>query len=271
MHAQVEPASRSPLAASHQGSRSNSRSHDGFVSVSSASKSSGSQHDPDNLPAPSQAASESSRVQPPSASPPSARDGVSTEHAPEPQPPQQSTLNVSDEPSSLQPGDADPCNQSLHALHAEQQESQPQAPQIHSQKPASHQSSPALQEARGVQQDNQHLTATVSTPQVAALSSPAAVQSRKSGESSSTAAASSAASADAGSTEAGSDAVNACSVGSASTDAWEMVQDANNIYNWKAGSLFGRSLSSSRRQGSECSEEGESYSKCERGRSQSDV
>ena len=37
-------------------------------------------------------------------------------------------------------------------------------------------------------------------------------------------------------------------------------QDANNINNWKAGSMVGRSLSSRVRQGSDCSEEGESYS-----------
>ena len=55
---------------------------------------------------------------------------------------------------------------------------------------------------------------------------------------------------------------DASPVGSASTDAWEMVQDANNIYNWKAGSLCGRSLSTSVRQGSGCSEEGQAYSQC---------
>ena len=262
LHAQVEPASRSPLAATRQGPRSSSsfRSHEGFVSVSSASKSSGSQHGLNSLPATTQPASQSSRVQPSSASPTNARDGAKTEDATGTQLSQSSALDISDDSSRVHPDVDDPFKQSLHALHAEQQGSQPHTATAESQRPATHQCSSELQEIG----DSQHPTRVTQapgsglTPQVPTQ---AAVQERKAGESSG--AASSAASARAASTEAGGDAVNASPVGSASTDAWEMVQDANNIYNWKAGTLFGRSLSSNGRQGSECSEEGESYSQCE--------
>lgn len=41
------------------------------------------------------------------------------------------------------------------------------------------------------------------------------------------------------------------------------AQDANNISNWKAGSMVGRNLSNKVRQGSDCSEQGECYSQCE--------
>lgn len=255
LHIQVEPASRSTIAASRQASRSNSsKSHEGFVSVSSASRSSGSQHGTTGLPATAEAASESSGVRP-SASP--TKDGATAQEASDTQPSQTSALETSRD----QPVAVDPFAQSLHALHAEQQDSQSQSPDMASQKPARQQGGTELQETAGTQEDSQQPTAVTepqrseSAPQVPAQ---AAVQDRKASEPSG--AGSSAASARAASTEA---AVNASPVGSASTDAWEMVQDANNIYNWKAGSLFGRSLSSNRRQGSECSEEGESYSQCE--------
>ncbi|KAL3137366.1 regulation of vesicle fusion [Trebouxia sp. C0010 RCD-2024] len=254
----VEPAARSPLAGTFQRSRGSSRSHEGFVSVSSASKSSGNQHGPHSPPSASLAASESAGVHPSSASPSTARGGATVEDTSGSQPPQCNTLGISGESSSSQQDAGGSFKHGLHALDAEQQELQSPAPYTDSQKTARHQSSAELQETEGAHQDMQDLTAAGPTTQVPVTDAQAPVQERKSGESSSTAAAS----ADAASTEAGGDAVNASSVGSASTDAWEMVQDANNIYNWKAGSLFGRSLSSSRRQGSLCSEEGESYSKC---------
>lgn len=229
------------------------------MSVSSASKSSGNQHGPHSPPSASLAASESAGVHPSSASPSTARGGATVEDTSGSQPPQCNTLGISGESSSSQQDAGGSFKHGLHALDAEQQELQSPAPYTDSQKTARHQSSAELQETEGAHQDMQDLTAAGPTTQVPVTDAQAPVQERKSGESSSTAAAS----ADAASTEAGGDAVNASSVGSASTDAWEMVQDANNIYNWKAGSLFGRSLSSSRRQGSLCSEEGESYSKCE--------
>lgn len=254
LHVQVEPASRSPLAASRQASRSNSssRSHEGFVSVSSASRSSGSQHGTNSLPATAEAASDSLAVQPP-ASPTHVKDGASAQEASGTQPSQTSTLDTSRD----QPVAVDPFEQSLHALHAEQQDSQSQTPDTESQKPASQQGGPESQGTAGAQEGSQPPTA-VTEPQRSGSALQVPVQDPKA--SGSSGAGSSAASARAASTEA---AVNASPVGSASTDAWEMVQDANNIYNWKAGSLFGRSLSSNRRQGSECSEEGESYSQCE--------
>ena len=262
-HTQVEPASRSPLAASRQASHSNSssRSHEGFVSVSSASRSSGSQHGTNNLPATAEAAAESSGLQPFSASPTKAKDGATAPDASGTQLSQTSALDTSDGSSGSQPHAADPFRQSLHALHAEQQQS-------HSQVPASRESVSELEGTNSAQQDSRqpHPTA-VTEPQRSGSASQvptqAAVQERTSSDSFSTAAPSLAASQRASSTAAAGGGVNASPVGSASTDAWEMVQDANNIYIWKAGSLFGHSLSSNRRQGSECSEEGESYSQCE--------
>ena len=255
LHVQVEPASRSPLAASCQASRSNSssRSHEGFVSVSSASRSSGSQHGTNSLLATAEAASESSGVQP-SANPTSDKDGALAQEAVGTQLSQTSTLDTSRD----QPVAVDPFEQSLHALHAEQQDSHSRTLDTASQKPASQQGGLEPQETAGVQEDSQQPSA-VPEPQRSKSAPQVPVQDGKAREVSG--AGSSAASARAASTEA---AVNASPVGSASTDAWEMVQDANNIYNWKAGSLFGRSLSSNRRQGSECSQEGESYSQCER-------
>lgn len=216
------------------------------MSVSSASRSSGSQHGTNSLPATAEAASQSSGVQP-SASP--TKDGVTAQEASATQPSQTSALDTSGD----QPVAVDPFEQSLHALHAEQQGSQSQRPDAESQKPASQEGGPEPQETAGSQQ-----ATAVTEPQRSKSAPQVPVQERNAREMSG--AGSSAASARAASTEA---AVNASPVGSASTDAWEMVQDANNIYNWKAGSLFGRSLSSNRRQGSECSEEGESYSQCE--------
>ena len=268
LHAQVEPASRSPLAASRQASHSNScsRSHEGFVSVSSASRSSGSQHGTNNSPAPAQSASESSNLQSASASPSNAKDGATTQGASGIQSSQISALDSFDGSSRSRPDAADPFKQSVHALHAEQQESQSQAPGTGPHVPASHQSGSESKENSGAQQDSLHPNAvTESRNSESALQVPtqAAVRERKASDSVGTAATSSAASERAGSSSvAAGDVVNASPVGSASTDAWEMVQDATNIYNWKAGSLFGRSLSS-RRQGSACSEEGESYSQCE--------
>lgn len=252
LHAQVEPASRSPLAGSHQASRSNSssKSHEGFVSVSSASRSSDSQHGTNRLPATSVAASESSGLQPSSESPINGKDGATTQKTSGAQSSQTSALDTSDASSRSQPD-------------AEQQETQSQTPGTGFQVAASHQSVSESKETSGTEHDSQHL-APVVEPQrsMSAQEVPAqaAVQERKASDSFGTAAASSAASERTGSTVAAGDVVNASPVGSASTDAWEMVQDANHIYNWKAGSLFGRS---NRRQGSECSEEGESYSQCE--------
>ena len=268
LHAQVEPASRSPLAASRQASRNNSsfKSHEGFVSVGSASRSSGSQHGTTSLPATAEAASESSGSQPSSAGPTSAKDGATAQDALGTQSSQTSVLDTSDGSSRSQPDAGDPFKQSLHALHAEQQESQSQMPKTGAQAATSHQSGSGLQETGGAQQDSQHpnaLTEPQSSGSALQVPTQAAVRDCKASDVVGTAAASSAASQRAGSTAAAGDMVNASPVGSASTDAWEMVQDANNIYNWKAGSLFGRSLSSNRRQGSECSEEGESYSQCE--------
>lgn len=225
------------------------------MSVSSASRSSGSQHGTNSLPATAEGATQSSGVQP-SSSPTHVKDRATAQEASATQPSQTSAVDTSRD----QPVAVDPFEQSLHALHAEQQDPPSQTLDTEYQKPASHQGGPELQGTAVAQEGSQQPTAVTepqcsgSAPQMPAQ---AIFQDRKVTELSG--AGSSAASARAASTEA---AVNASPVGSASTDAWEMVQDANNIYNWKAGSLFGRSLSSNRRQGSECSEEGESYSQC---------
>ena len=181
---------------------------------------------------------------------------ATSEHAQDTPVLQTSALDTFDEQTSSQPDATDPFKQSLHALHAERQGSS-------LKKPASQQASPDSQ--REGQQANEHSVAAEKLQEpgvVMQMPAQASFQRATGNDSSSTAAASMAVTGPAASTEAGSDVINASPIGSASTDAWEMVQDANNIYNWKAGSLFGRSLSSNRRQGSECSEEGESYSQC---------
>lgn len=154
----------------------------------------------------------------------------------------------------------DPFQQSLDTLHADQQEKEQQAaPGYSSEANAVARLSSSTQDSQeqanvgGSQpQDSQPSQAPAQTP----------FQNPTDGSQHGKHAASSPATGGAAATEGGSEAVNASPVGSASTDAWEMVQDANNVYNWKAGSLFGRSISSNVRQGSECSEEGESYSQC---------
>lgn len=251
----MEPALRSsPAPAQSQVSQSSgsSKSHDGFVSVNSASRLSGSQHGLNS----GQAASEPSGPGQVPNSPVSAKDRATSDLAQDTPVSQSSDLDPLDESSSSQPDATDPFKKSLHALHAEQQASTPQQPADHQASPDSKQGSQQADEHSVAAEKPQEPAVVVQVPAQASFQKPAG------NDSSSTTAASTAATHPSASTEAGSDVISASPIGSASTDAWEMVQDANNIYNWKAGSLFGRSLSSNRRQGSECSEEGESYSQC---------
>ena len=252
LYAQVEPAFASSLATARgivPSSSSGVKSHDGFVSLSSA-RSSRSSHHVDSLPLNNNnnpAVPESSGQLPTSP----AAEERQTQSRPGSQSQSEggTVANSNDCQSPLQPDVSGPFQRSLDALHADQQQPEQQAA-------SSDQSEEAAASA------DQQPTIADSQPQRSPqLQAPAQTPFQTAQIQSSKAASSAAAGATAG-REAGSDTVNASPVGSASTDAWEMVQDANNIYNWKAGSLFGRSLSSHVRQGSECSEEGESYSQC---------
>lgn len=263
----MEPALGSSLAAT-QGrtapSDSSTRSKDGFVSVGSA-RSSSSNNQSSSLPSSHQTASESAGQLPTC---PSGQSPTSPEAQGQPQPESPAQLetnevaNTGGGSSIPQPDTSDPFQQSLDALHADQQGKELQAAPSCS----SEASAVAKQEVRSSTQDSKEQASVAESQPQDSEPSQAPAQTPFSnatdgGQHGKHAASSSAAGGAAG-TEAGSEAVNASPVGSASTDAWEMVQDANNIYNWKAGSLFGRSLSSNVRQGSECSEEGESYSQC---------
>jgi len=263
----VEPALGSSLAAT-QGrtapSDSSTRSNDGFVSVGSA-RSSSSNNQTSSLPSSRQTTSESAGQLPTC---PSGQSPTSPEAQGQPQlksPAQLQTSEVANTGGSSpipQPDTSDPFQQSLDALHADQQDKEQQAaPSCLSEAIAV-----AKQELSSSTQDSkEQANVAGSQPQDSEPSqAPAQTLFSNSTDGSQYGkhAASSSAAGGATGTEGGSEAVNASPVGSASTDAWEMVQDANNIYNWKAGSLFGRSLGSNVRQGSECSEEGESYSQC---------
>lgn len=235
----VEPALGSSLAATRgrtAPSDSSTRSNDGFVSVGSA-RSSSSNNQIGSLHSRRHVTSESAGQLP---TWPSGQSPTSPEAQGQSQPKSPAQLKrneVADLGTSShtpQPDTSDPFQQSLDALHADQQDKE-QANVTASQP-----------------QDSEPSQAPAETP---FSNSTDGIQHGKH-------AASSSAAGGAAGTEGGSEPVNASPVGSASTDAWEMVQDANNIYNWKAGSLFGRSLGSNVRQGSECSEEGESYSQC---------
>ncbi len=264
----MEPALGSSLAAT-QGrtapSDSSTRSNDGFVSVGSA-RSSSSNNQISSLPSRRHATSESAGQLP---SCPSGQSPTSPEAQGQPQPNSPAQLKTNEVANTggsshiPQPDTSDPFQQSLDALHADQQDKEQQAAPSYS----SEANTVAKQEVRSSTQDSKeqaNRTASQphdSEPSQAPAQTPLPNCTDGSQHGKHAAAASSAAGGAAG-TEGGSEAVNASPVGSASTDAWEMVQDANNIYNWKAGSLFGRSLGSNVRQGSECSEEGESYSQC---------
>ena len=263
----MEPALGSSLAAT-QGrtapSDSSIRSNDGFVSVGSA-RSSSSNNQTSSLSSRGHATSESAGQLPTC---PSGQSPTSPEAQGQPQlksPPQPETsavANTGGSSLSPQPDTSDPFQQSLDALHADQQDKEQHAAPSYS----SEANAVAKQEARSSTQDSKEQENTAgsqprdSEPSQAPAQTP--VSNPADGSQHGKHAASSSAAGGAAGTEGGSEAVNASPVGSASTDAWEMVQDANNIYNWKAGSLFGRSLGSNVRQGSECSEEGESYSQC---------
>ena len=262
----MEPALGSSLAAT-QGrtapSNSSTRSNDRFVSVGSA-RSSSSNSQTSSLPSSHQTTSESARQLPTC---PSGRSPTSPEAQGQPQlksPAQLKTNEVANTGGSSpipQPDTSDPFQQSLDALHADLQGTEQQAAPSCS----SEASTAAKQEVRSSTQDSKEQANVAGSQPQGSEPSQAPAQTPFSnptdGSQHGKHAAASSAAAGAAGTE-GSEAVNASPVGSASTDAWEMVQDANNIYNWKAGSLFGRSLSSNVRQGSECSEEGESYSQC---------
>ena len=222
-------------------SDSSTRSNDGFVSVGSA-RSSSSNNQPSSLPSSRQTTSESAGQLPTC---PSGQSPTSPEAQGQPQ-----------------PDTSDPFQQSLDTLHADQQGKEQQAaPSCSSEAIAV-----AKQELSSSTQDSKEQANVAGSQPQDSEPSQAPAQTPFShptdGSQLGKHAASSSAAGGAAGTEGGSEAVHASPVGSASTDAWEMVQDANNIYNWKAGSLFGRSLSSNVRQGSECSEEGESYSQC---------
>ncbi len=266
-HAQVEPVLGSSLAATQgrgPGSNSSTGSHDGFVSVGSA-RSSSSNHRINSLPPSSQTASEPSGQLP---TIPVTEDPKS-QHGSRSQTEEGETVNSSEAvdrqegSSALQPDASDPFQQSLDALHADQQEPVQQASSHHHPEtgPSSREEdanpSQQTEQQPGLANSKVHDSASQQAPAQTPFQNPQGdAQQSKAG------AASTSAAGGAAGPEGGGDVVNASPVGSASTDAWEMVQDANNIYNWKAGSLFGRSLSSNVRQGSECSEEGESYSQC---------
>lgn len=257
----VEPARRtsSPGTPAHsQHSKASIKPHDDFVTVSSAPTSldtTNSQHSNQaassssgQLPDGPQAASQSTGQS--STSP--ARSELKTER----QTNATGSAQTGNSTADVQPDVSDPFQESLNALQEEKQQS-------------AHQAEASLQPKAGLdshQQSGQRQSGSDSQQQqeVTPQSASDALKPSTSGKSSlhAPSVSSSAAAGVSNGPEAGSEGVNASPVGSASTDAWEMVQDANNIYNWKAGSLFGRSLSSSRRQGSECSEEGESYSQC---------
>ena len=261
----MEPARRtsSPGTPAHsQQSKVSIKPHDDFVTVSSAPSSvdaTNSQHSDQAAPSSSghfsngpQAASQSTGQLPTSA--------ASGDPKSEPQAEQANAIGTAQADSSTvnaQPDAFDPCQQSLNALQEEKQHLADQTDSSLNSKAAldSHKQSGQKQLSSDIKQKQEATSSAASE----------ALEPSTSGKSSLNApsAASPAAAGVTNGAEAGSEGVNASPVGSASTDAWEMVQDANNIYNWKAGSMFGRSLSSSRRQGSECSEEGESYSQCE--------
>ncbi|KAL0035338.1 hypothetical protein WJX77_001763 [Trebouxia sp. C0004] len=255
----VEPALGSSLAATQgrMAPSDRSRSNDGFVSVDSG-RSSSSNNRISSLPSRRHATS----GQLPTC--PSGQSPTSPEAQPN-SPAQLKTNEVANTGGSShipQPGTSDPFQQSLDALHVDQQHKEQQAAPSF----ASEVSAVVKQDVRSSTQDNKEQASVAarqpqdSEPSQAPAQTPF-LNSTDGSQHGKHAASTSAAGCAAG-TEGGSEAVNASPVGSSSTDAWEMVQDANNIYNWKAGSLFGRSLGSNVRQGSECSEEGESYSQC---------
>ncbi|KAA6417907.1 MAG: GTPase activator NB4S EVI5 [Trebouxia sp. A1-2] len=261
----VEPALSSSSVATQArtaASDSSTRSNDGSVSVGSA-RSSSSNNQISCVPSKSHATSESAGQLPTC---PSGQSPTSHEAPGHPQPKSSTQLNKNEVAKTggssdiPRPDMCDPFQQSLDTLHADQQEKEQQAaPGYSSEANAVARLSSSTQDSQeqanvgGSQpQDSQPSQAPAQTP----------FQNPTDGSQHGKHAASSPATGGAAATEGGSEAVNASPVGSASTDAWEMVQDANNVYNWKAGSLFGRSISSNVRQGSECSEEGESYSQC---------
>ena len=258
----MEPARRtsSPGTPAHSlHSKASVKPHDDFVTVSSAPSSldtTNSQHS-------NQAASSSSGQLPDGPQAASQSTGQSStspahrELKTEQQRKATGSPQTDNSTADAQPDVSDPFQESLNALQEEKQQSAHQAEASLQPKAGldSHQQSGQRQSGSDSQQQQEVTPRSASAalkPIISCMSSLIAPSSS-----------SSAAAGVSNGPEAGSEGVNASPVGSASTDAWEMVQDANNIYNWKAGSLFGRSLSSSRRQGSECSEEGESYSQCE--------
>ena len=247
-------------------SNSSTRSNDGFVSVSSPRSSSSNNHI-EGLPMSSQAAAapEGQLVtSPPGLASTSPSSEAQNQALPggEPHAGDSDEVNISDSNHSPQPDACDPFQQSLNALHSNQQEPIQPVPSCHESGATSDSQGEVTHSA---QETEQQTSLSDSKPQPSDVSQAPAqspFQNPTADTEGGRAAASSRGAGVATGSEGVSDAVSPSPVGSASTDAWEMVQDANNIYNWKAGSLLGRSLSSNVRQGSQCSEEGESYSQC---------
>ena len=248
-------------------SNSSTRSNDGFISVSSPRSSSSNNHI-EGLPLSSQAAAAPEgqlATSPPGLASTSPSSQAQNQALPggEPHADGSDVVNISNSSHSPQPDASDPFQQSLHALHSNQQEPAEPGAASESQGEVTH----------SAQETKQQTSLSDSKPQppdVCQAPAQSPFQNPTADVEGGRAAASSRGAGVATGSEGVNDAVSASPVGSASTDAWQIVQDANNVqsemvqdaYNWKAGSLLRRSLSSNVRQGSQCSEEGESYSQC---------